>query len=139
MLAISLASFSQTASVTFNLNMELEEVSDGGVYLAGGADFGAPGDNPMTDEDGDGVYSVTIEVNTPYTGNYTFTNGNCPDWSCKEHCGSRLRGWYLERPSSVEHHGGYSHQHVLCAVHNGRFLLCSRKCLRRHVQCQHVK
>jgi hypothetical protein len=84
MLAISLASFSQTASVTFNLNMELEEVSDGGVYLAGGADFGAPGDNPMTDEDGDGVYSVTIEVNTPYTGNYTFTNGNCPDWSCKE-------------------------------------------------------
>jgi len=84
MLAMSLASFAQTASVTFNLNMELQDVSESGVFLAGGADFGAPGDNPMTDEDGDGVYSITVEVAVPYTGNYTFTNGACGDWSCKE-------------------------------------------------------
>jgi hypothetical protein len=84
MLAMSLASFAQTASVTFNLNMELQDVSESGVFLAGGADFGAPGDNPMTDDDGDGVYSITVEVAVPYTGNYTFTNGACGDWSCKE-------------------------------------------------------
>lgn len=84
MLAMGFASFAQTASVTFNLNMSLEEVAESGVFLAGGADFGVPGDNPMTDDDGDGVYSITVEVNTPYTGNYTFTNGNCGDYSCKE-------------------------------------------------------
>ena len=84
MLAMGLASFAQTASVTFNLNMELQDVAESGVFLAGGVDFGVPGDNPMTDDDGDGIYSITVEVNTPYTGNYTFTNGNCVDWSCKE-------------------------------------------------------
>ena len=84
MLTLGFASFAQTASVTFNLNMSLEEVAESGVYLAGGEDFGGPGDNPMTDDDGDGVYSITVEVNTPYTGNYTFTNGNCGDYSCKE-------------------------------------------------------
>ena len=84
LLAIATASFAQTASVTFNLNMANEVVAESGVYLAGGVDWGAPGDNPMTDEDGDGVYSITVEVTTPYTGNYTFTNGACGDWSCKE-------------------------------------------------------
>jgi hypothetical protein len=73
-----------TAMVTWNVNMQNEEVSPDGVFLAGGVDFGVPGDNPMTDEDGDGVYSITLEVATPYSGNYTFTNGACGDWSCKE-------------------------------------------------------
>lgn len=82
--AFALTSMAQTASVTFNLNMSLEEVAESGVFMAGGADFGVPGDNPMTDPDGDGTYSITIEVATPYTGNYTFTNGACGDWSCKE-------------------------------------------------------
>ena len=72
------------AMVTWNLNMENEDVSPDGVFLAGGIDFGAPGDNPMTDEDGDGVYSITLELTTPYNGNYTFTNGACGDYSCKE-------------------------------------------------------
>ena len=72
------------AMVTWNLNMENEDVSPDGVFLAGGIDFGAPGDNPMTDDDGDGVYSITLEVTTPYNGNYTFTNGACGDYSCKE-------------------------------------------------------
>jgi hypothetical protein len=73
-----------TAMVTWNVNMQNEEVSPDGVFLAGGVDFGSPGDNPMTDEDGDGVYSITLELATPYNGNYTFTNGACGDWSCKE-------------------------------------------------------
>lgn len=71
-------------NVTFNVNMANEEVSPDGVFLAGGADFGWPGDNPMSDDDGDGIWTITKEVISPYTGNYTFLNGNCGDWSCKE-------------------------------------------------------
>ena len=73
-----------TYTVTFNLNMALEEVSPTGVYLAGGMNFGVPGDNPMTDDDGDGIYSITVTVDAGFSGHYTFTNGACGDWSCKE-------------------------------------------------------
>lgn len=82
--ALALSVGAQTATVTLNLNMSLEDVAESGVFMAGGNDFGVPGDNPMTDYDGDGVYTITIEVPTPYTGNYTFTNGACVDYSCKE-------------------------------------------------------
>ncbi len=59
--------------------------STDGVYLAGGAGFGAPGGEfDMTDTDGDGVYSITIERQKGFSSFYTFTNGNCPDYSCKE-------------------------------------------------------
>ena len=71
-------------NVTFNVNMNNETVSTDGVYLAGGEDFGFPGDNLMSDDDNDGVWSITMQVIAPYTGNYTFLNGNCGDWSCKE-------------------------------------------------------
>ena len=71
-------------TVTFNLNMELEDVDPSGVYLAGGGNFGNPGDNQMTDDDGDGVYSITVEVEAGFSSYYTFTNGACGDWSCKE-------------------------------------------------------
>jgi len=71
-------------NVTFNVNMANEEVDPTGVYLAGGADFGVPGDNMMTDEDGDGIYSITMSLASGYTGYYAFTNGACGDWSCKE-------------------------------------------------------
>ncbi len=74
----------QMVTVTFNLNMANETVSAEGPHLAGGADFGIPGDNPMTDDDGDGIWTITIEVESGYTGYYTFTNGACADWSCKE-------------------------------------------------------
>ena len=71
-------------TVTFNLNMELEDVDPSGVYLAGGGNFGNPGDNQMTDDDGDGIYSITVEVEAGFSSYYTFTNGACGDWSCKE-------------------------------------------------------
>ena len=70
--------------VTFNLNMANETVSPEGVYLAGGAYFGVAGDNPLTDQDGDGIWTVTVPVPHGFTGHYTFLNGNCGDWSCKE-------------------------------------------------------
>ena len=83
-LAASGVAFGQTHQVTFEVNMANETVAASGVYLAGGADFGVPGDNPMTDDDGDGIYSITVELPDGYSGYYAFTNGLCPDWSCKE-------------------------------------------------------
>ncbi len=78
----------QMVSVTFNVNMANETTSPDGVYLAGGEDWGGPGaNNPnlMTDEDGDDIWTITVEVESGYTGLYTFTNGTCgADWSCKE-------------------------------------------------------
>jgi hypothetical protein len=70
--------------VTFNVNMANEEVAPTGVYLAGGGNFGNPGDNQMTDLDGDGIYSITMMLDEGFSSYYTFTNGACGDWSCKE-------------------------------------------------------
>lgn len=81
---IALLTSAQMVSVTFNVNMANEDTSPDGVYLAGGADFGIPGTNPMTDDDGDDVWTITVQVESGYTGYYTFTNGACADWSCKE-------------------------------------------------------
>ena len=71
-------------AVTFNVNMANEEVAETGVYLAGGGNFGNPGDNEMTDPDGDGIYSITMMLDEGFSSYYTFTNGACGDWSCKE-------------------------------------------------------
>ena len=70
-------------NVTFNVDFSCEgEGVD--PFLAGGDTFGNPGDNPMTDPDSDGIYSITVQM-LPNTGtDYTFTNGACGDWSCKE-------------------------------------------------------
>jgi hypothetical protein len=75
---------SDVHDVTFNLNMTNETVSPTGVFVAGGSFFGVAGDHPMTDSDGDGTWTVTIPVPHGFTGYYTFLNGNCLDWSCKE-------------------------------------------------------
>ena len=74
----------QMVSVTFNLNMSSVTVDPSGPHLAGGTDFGIPGDNPMTDDDGDNVWTISVDVPAGYTGYYTFTNGACADWGCKE-------------------------------------------------------
>ena len=74
----------RAADVTFNVNMANETVSAEGVFLAGGGTFGNPGDNPMTDDDGDGIYSITVSLPIGLTSYYAFTNGACGDWSCKE-------------------------------------------------------
>ncbi len=73
-----------SVNITFHVNMNNETVAATGVYLAGGAGFGVPGDNQMTDPDGDGVYSITMRRPENWSSDYTFTNGNCPSWNCKE-------------------------------------------------------
>lgn len=75
----------ESVSITYELGMNGATPDPGGVYLAGGPEFGAPNLRfRMYDNDMDGVFSVTIERETGYGGYYTFTNGPCGDFSCKE-------------------------------------------------------
>ncbi|MEO6039403.1 MAG: T9SS type A sorting domain-containing protein, partial [Saprospiraceae bacterium] len=71
--------------ITVNLGMGSFTPDPGGVYLAGGLDFGPPGGHfKMTDPDGDGVFSIQVERQRGYSTFYDFANGACPDYSCKE-------------------------------------------------------
>ena len=74
----------ETVSVTFNLDMSNVETSSGGVYVAGGGFFGVPGDYPMTDDDGDDIWTITVDVPTNTSMDYTYANGACSDFGCKE-------------------------------------------------------
>jgi len=78
-----------TVDLTFNLDMSDVETSPDGVFLAGGGTFGSPGDNPMSDADGDDVWTITVTLPANLSTDYTFLNGNCPDWSCKESIGGQ--------------------------------------------------
>ena len=71
--------------VNLTVNVSVTDPSEDGVWLAGGLDFGAAGGEfRMNDDDGDGIFSISIVRYIGYEGFYTFTNGNCPDYSCKE-------------------------------------------------------
>jgi hypothetical protein len=74
----------KTVNVTFNLDMSGVETSPEGVYLAGGGTFGVAGDNPMSDEDGNDIWTIAVTLPSNLSTDYTFLNGNCADWSCKE-------------------------------------------------------
>jgi len=80
--------------VTFMLNMEMETVDPTGVYVAGGASFGIPGQNELKDDGvapdvaaGDNVYSGTFPYKVLKNSgdqDYTFSNGDDTGWSQKE-------------------------------------------------------
>lgn len=75
--------------LTFEINTAYITATGGtvdpaGIYLAGGSGFGVPGDNPADDSDGDGIWTVTVFRPVGFSSYYTFLNGNCGDWSCKE-------------------------------------------------------
>ncbi len=73
----------QAVRLTVNLGENGNAVSPDGFFIAGGGNFGNPGDNPLTDN-GDGTHSIIMERGMGFESYYTFTNGNCPDYSCKE-------------------------------------------------------
>ncbi len=73
----------EAINITINLGENGTVVDPAGFFIAGGGNFGNPGDYPLTN-DGDGVHSVTLERNMGFESYYTFTNGACPDYSCKE-------------------------------------------------------
>ena len=71
--------------ITVNIGMNGVTPDPGGVYLAGGLDFGPPGGRfKLDDTDGDGVFSIAIERQRGYATFYDFANGACSDYSCKE-------------------------------------------------------
>lgn len=70
--------------ITVNLGATHITPSAEGLYIAGGGNFGNPGDFPLNDGNGDGVWTITLERQKGFTSFYTFTNGACPDYSCKE-------------------------------------------------------
>ena len=69
--------------LTMQVNMSYQAVDSTGVFLAGGGNFGNPGDNEMHPI-GDSIYSITVAKDTGFTSFFTFTNGACPSWGCKE-------------------------------------------------------
>ncbi len=73
----------EAVNITINLGDAGVDVDPAGFFIAGGGNFGNPGDFPLTDN-GDGTHSITIEREMGFTSFYTFTNGACPDYSCKE-------------------------------------------------------
>ena len=77
-------SMGDSVNVTFSVNAALVTTDAAGLFLAGGGTFGNPGDNPMADPDGDDVWEITVRLPKGMTTYYTFTNGNCPSWGCKE-------------------------------------------------------
>lgn len=76
----------EEVSITFQLGFDGSVTpSPDGVWLAGGGNFDVPGGKyQMQDDDGDGIYEITVPRATGFSSYYTFTNGNCPDYSCKE-------------------------------------------------------
>lgn len=74
----------ESVDITIQLGSAGIPVSGQGLFIAGGGNFGNPGDFPLTDADGDGVWTITLNRPRGFTSYYTFTNGACPDYSCKE-------------------------------------------------------
>lgn len=65
--------------VTFRVDMTTQEiVSANGVHIAGSFQGWSPAANPMTDDDGDGIWEATIGI-VPGEIQFKFINGN--DWS----------------------------------------------------------
>lgn len=75
----------ESVNITFNLGFPNNVTAADSVYLAGGGNFEEPGGRfLMNDDDGDGIYTLTIQRGRGFSSFYTFGNGVCPDFSCKE-------------------------------------------------------
>ena len=73
-------------NVTFNLDATGIDVGANGMYMGGGI-LGGANAVAMSDDDGDGIWTVTIEISTDQIGgNYTFLNSpnDGGDWNAKE-------------------------------------------------------
>ncbi len=84
----SFSTYAQNIEVTFQVDMNNETVSSNGVHIAGNfqsvAGLGAnwtPSSTPLSDADGDDIYSITVEVPAG-TYEYKFINGNA--WGMDE-------------------------------------------------------
>ena len=72
-------------NVTFSVNTANITVGENGMYAGGGV-LGGANAYAMSDDDGDGTWTVTIALNEGTTGNYIFLNSpnSDSDWGTKE-------------------------------------------------------
>jgi hypothetical protein len=71
--------------ITFKLGMNGVTPNPEGVWIAGGGNFSVPGGNfKMTDANGDQIYELVVPRRAGFNSYFTFTNGPCADYSCKE-------------------------------------------------------
>jgi len=75
----------ETFNVTFSVNTANITVGENGMYAGGGV-LGGANAYAMSDDDGDGTWTVTIALNEGTTGNYIFLNSptSDSDWGTKE-------------------------------------------------------
>ncbi|MCW5923598.1 MAG: T9SS type A sorting domain-containing protein [Saprospiraceae bacterium] len=75
----------EEVKITFKLGMNGIAPNPDGVWLAGGGNFDVPGGKyKMSDTDGDGIFEIVVPRKQGFSSYYTFANGPCPDYSCKE-------------------------------------------------------
>jgi len=74
----------ESVTITIELGQGSVVADPNGFYIAGGGNFGNPGDFGFGDDDGDGIWTIALERERGFSSFYTFTNGACPDYSCKE-------------------------------------------------------
>jgi len=72
-----------TVDITIEVNTANITPDATGIYVGGGNGFGGPSDNLMTDPDGDGIYTITVQRTAGFESHYTFINGNS-GWGAKE-------------------------------------------------------
>ncbi|MEL7148398.1 MAG: hypothetical protein AAFO69_18635, partial [Bacteroidota bacterium] len=80
-LCVATASWAQV-NVTFEVDMNDQTVSANGVHLAGSLNGWSPSATAMTDPDGDGIYTVTLSLNSGDFHEFKYINDN--DWPGQE-------------------------------------------------------
>ena len=69
-------------NITFQVDMTDQSVSANGVHLAGSLNGWSPSATTMTDTDGDGIYTVTLSLNSGEFHEFKYINDN--DWPGQE-------------------------------------------------------
>ena len=75
---VALTSSLFAVNVTLNVDMSDVTVSENGVHVAGSFQGWDPAATPLTDEDGDGIYTVVVDMSgvTDATVFFKYLNGN---------------------------------------------------------------
>ena len=110
--------------VTLNVNMAWEvannAIDSNGVHVAGSFQGWSPSTTEMTDPDGDGIYSVTLEMPLSQDLFYKFINGN--DWAVAEASGD------LAACGVSDGFGGYNRHSVTANADTNFAAVCFTKC-----------
>jgi len=110
--------------VTFNVNMAWEVangvISTDGIHVAGSFQGWNPATTEMTDPDGDGIYSVTVEMPLDQDLFYKFINGN--NWNGAEASGD------LAACGVSDGFGGYNRNTAVGNADTSLAAVCFTKC-----------